>query len=182
MNYFTWTPASRSAALLQSRLFYKAWQHLPTDHTLPVLLLNGITTSFFSSLSFFFLFQNTLVFYIDKWRWKSVKTWIVSCFQSVINVGQGAVCLWSLGCFWTGLYLVWNSWELLWACGGYLQISNYSLSWIGDGELESCRRGCHRKRTSSPSFCSICILEISSLALMLLKETATYTHAAVKTI
>lgn len=136
----------------------------------------------FFSLFFFFLFQNTLVFYIDKWRWKSVKTWIVSCFQLVINVGQGAVCLWSLGCFWTGLYLVWNSWELLWACGGYLQISNYSLSWRGDGELESCRRGCHRKRTSSPSFCSICILEISSLALMLLKDTATYMHAAVKTI
>lgn len=59
MNYFTWTLARRSAALLQSRLLYRAWQHLLIDHTQRLRRWHNHILLFFS-LFFFFLFQNTL--------------------------------------------------------------------------------------------------------------------------
>lgn len=123
------------------------------DHALPVLLLNNHILLFFS-LFFFSLFQRVqlcfVFLYIDEWRWESVNSWILSCFQQVLGV-EGAVRSWSQAWLWTGLHLVWSSQELLQVCGGYPQTADCSLCWRGDGQVESCRRDSHRKRAFPPS-------------------------------
>lgn len=145
---------------------YSKWHNQPH----PSFLL-----FFFSSLFFSCLTIHSVLTYIGKWRWKKCRDLNPPLFSvsSQNRVGSNS-SLKSGGSVWPlpAVMQMRAFVSLWWLPPNFQLFLELRRSW----KVESCRKDCNKNRISSPSFCSICILEISSQVLRGFWEIQLLTH------
>lgn len=166
MYYFTWTLARRSAALLQSRLLYRAWQHLLIDHTQRLRRWHNHILLFFSFFFFFSYFKThcPVFLHTGKQRWENVEVLLLNCFQSLVHMWVWCGQFVSEARFGFGLAFIWcEAAESFY--GFVVATSELKIISCAGGDMEWKVAGKTVREIGLLPPVSICIVEISSSVL-----------------